>query len=196
MITLQELKTLFQEPRTFFKQRSKEVFGTVFLFGLLVIAIGSLSALPSYVKQFTLSPVWFGPAYIIILCLSALILFAITGIVHLSLRSFGGQGTYTNTVQSYVYGGLPSFLWAIPLNAVGYFLPQTVTVSIILMILSLPVYIYSIYLTLVGSSFYHKIGMGRAFLALFLPLFILGIITIIILVLFFTIAAVTTTTGI
>ena len=196
MITLQELKTLFQEPRTFFKQRSKETFDSSLFFALLVRAISSLSSIFYYIQQFSITPVLFGPIYLLIILGSLAGLFIGTGIIHLSLRIFGGQGSYEKTFQSYVYGHLPSFLWATLLNIIGYFFPETLMASLVFMFLLVPVYIYSVYLTIVGLSLNHKMSMGRAFLAWLIPSAIFGIITIIILVLFFTIAAVTTTTGI
>ncbi|MBI2573493.1 YIP1 family protein [Candidatus Woesearchaeota archaeon] len=192
MMKISQLSLLFKTPLVFFKKQVKENFSSVFLFNLLLIAIGSLSAAPIYLREFSLSIGWLPVVFVGSIVVSLFVFFIITGLVHLSLRLFRGEGSYTNTVQAYVYGGLPSFLWAIPVNAVSYFLPQTTAISLVLLFVSLPAYVYSIYLRLVGTSLYHKMGMGKAFVAWLAPLVILFIIAVVIAA-FFMIAAVSTT---
>src|SRR3989344_8575653 len=82
MITSSVLATLFKTPQVFFKKQSKENFSSIFLFNLLLIALGSLSAAPVYLQEFSLSLSWLPVVYILSIVFSLGIFFIVTGIGH------------------------------------------------------------------------------------------------------------------
>jgi len=168
-----KLKYLLSSPNIFFdKIKSEKGIKNAFL--TLAIVLLSVSVV-SYGISFTIFHAlsygslfayglvgFFSTTFIVIsFVLSLLMSFVYSGIVHLLVIGFKGEGNYAETYKAYVYSFIPfQILILIPL--VGF-------LSII----------YSFILMIIGVAKLHNISKGKAALACLLPVvFIIGTIII------------------
>lgn len=98
---------------------------------------------------------------IVLYFLGLLFTFVSAAILHVSTKIVTGKGNYNASYDALAYGTTPSLLFG--------WIPFVGVIA----------WLYSIYVTMVGLSRLHKIGMGRALLAILLPVVIVLIIAII-----------------
>ncbi len=175
-------------PQNYFERVKKEGFQQPFLFYIVFLVILAIPNSLLWQREMQISSRWLPllvPAEFVISVL--LTLFA-TWVIQLCLRLVGGKGKYNDTLRASIYGSVPSLLLEIPVSILGLSLTSTVS-EIVLTIISLAGVAYTVYLSIIGFSLYHKLSRGMSFVGgVILPVVLVVftvILIVMILVLFF-----------
>ncbi len=161
------IEGVFTGPSLFFRNLKKEqavggafTYYAVFLFfssllGMLMSVYVMFPLIKSYVEQyfpFPLPPVEFNAGTLLLGYMIGLaISFLVAGIVHVWALIFGGQGSYTNSYNLYVYSRTPKLLFGwVPF--IGFFAS-----------------IYSLVLLIIGTQHIHGISRMKSILMYAVP---------------------------
>lgn len=163
-----KLKYLFSNPKVFFEsvKAEKGIKNALLTFVILSFSVSVINYGMSFFSRFFLPQRYgymgyfglLGPAFIFGTFLFSLALsFAYSGIIHLIVMAFKGQGTYAETYKAYAYSMIP-FMILVLIPFIGF-------LSII----------YSFVLMIIGIAKLHNISKGKSALACLMPaIFIIG----------------------
>ena len=146
------------------------VFGLLFALifgGFLSTFLGPLLGMGGALFIFIFILLFIGILFLVF----SLFSFVSAGLVHLFIKLFGGQGSYTKTYQAIAY-------------STGVMLPGTI-IMLIPFVGALAILIWQFVLLLTGLSIFHQISKMRAFCAWVLPLIIISLISFLVRVLLF-----------
>ncbi len=174
---LNKIELIFSNPKRFFSKVKNETMGPVLVFFLYFTLITNIFSVIYYSKTYSFPAILSPLVYIGLLAFIFLTIFINGGITHLSCKLFSGKGTFTSTLRSFIYGGLPGLILGLISGILSLILGEIsyMIISILLMLVGL---VYSIYLEIVGLKMYHHISTGKALLSALAPLIVIFILVI------------------
>ena len=186
-----KIRGAIKEPTKFFHEIKKEKgIGHALIFYIIFLVINTLLSILYFTKVFSAVPelgAFAGAitAGLIVMqfIFSLVMLFIITGLVHLFSGWMKGKGKYEDTFKAMIYGMTPNLIFSpILMLYMGIVGIQNIMALIPMYLVSAGIGIWSIVLEIIGLKIAHKYSTWRAVLSLIIIPIVLVIIIAIILV--------------
>ncbi len=186
-----KIRGAIKEPTKFFHEINKEKgIGHALIYYVIFLIINTILSVFYLTKVFSAIPelgAFAGAitASVIIMqfLFSLVMLFIITGLVHLFSKWVKGKGNYDDTFKAMIYGMTPNLIFSplfmIYMAIIGI---QNITALIPMYLVSGGIAIWSIVLEIIGLKIAHKYSTWRAVLSLIIIPILLVIIIVIVLV--------------